>query len=150
MAGRLYPTNGRSVLLAKSQMVVGRAEGSDIRLDDVAVSGRHCVLIFDGANWMVTDLYSRNGTRVNDVPVEQAVLKPGDTLVVAHKFRFAVEYDPAAERERFLGQSGTLAAAGPKTLREALREGANGAAGHGPTTGRVERDDRDQDVWKLG
>jgi pSer/pThr/pTyr-binding forkhead associated (FHA) protein len=105
MAGRLFSIShagGISIPLNKREMLVGRAEGCDICIRDPAVSSRHCLLKFTGATWVVVDLKSKNGTQVNDgAPVTERVLRSGDTLVVAHRHRYRIEYTPSVEAERF-------------------------------------------------
>jgi hypothetical protein len=60
---------------------LGRAEPSQIRLADSAVSSQHAQLSRVGRGWMVTDLGSTNGTQVNDLPVKrEAALRDGDVL----------------------------------------------------------------------
>ena len=103
MAGRLFPAGGaRSIPLSKPIIYIGRAPECDIQLSFSVVSNRHCALIFDGTNWTIQDLGSRNGTRVNEHWVTHQVLQSGDTVSVAAKFRFTVEFDIAVERKRFL------------------------------------------------
>jgi hypothetical protein len=41
---------------------LGAEPGNDVILDDAYVSGKHARLNWDGANWWVEDLGSRNGT----------------------------------------------------------------------------------------
>jgi hypothetical protein len=41
---------------------LGAEAGNDVILDDAYVSGKHARLNWDGANWWVEDLGSRNGT----------------------------------------------------------------------------------------
>jgi len=97
MLGNLVPLGvGPTFPLTKERVLVGRAPVCDVRLDDHMVSGRHCLLSFDGNAWEVEDLGSKNGTAVNDHRVKRAVLHPGDTLTVARDNRFRVEYSPKA------------------------------------------------------
>ncbi len=44
---------------------LGRSRGSDIRVDDPAVSRNHCVLLRRQEGWMITDVGSKSGTFVN-------------------------------------------------------------------------------------
>ncbi|KYF92775.1 Fis family transcriptional regulator [Sorangium cellulosum] len=60
-----------------AELVVGSAPAADVRIDDVAVSARHCRVAHRGASIEVTDLDSRNGVRVGGVRVRQAMLVPG-------------------------------------------------------------------------
>jgi serine phosphatase RsbU (regulator of sigma subunit) len=55
--------------LRQGDLVVGRGSESDIRLDHRSVSRRHAVVAVDGARVTVTDLGSRNGTRVDGARV---------------------------------------------------------------------------------
>jgi len=60
---------------------VGRGEGADIVLADPAVSAEHARVDRVGRAWVLTDLGSTNGTRVNDAPIHGRVpLTEGDVL----------------------------------------------------------------------
>src|SRR5579884_714142 len=48
---------GRSV-------VIGRAPECDIVIRDILLSRRHCRIEKDGSNWFLSDLGSKNGTRI--------------------------------------------------------------------------------------
>lgn len=72
-------TGERIPLLALSR--IGRDENNDIVLRDTFVSADHARLSWNGRGWVVEDLGSTNGTRVNGKPVRRASpVKPGDTL----------------------------------------------------------------------
>src|SRR5262245_38003480 len=139
MAGRIFPAGGaRSIPLSKPVMYIGRSPACDIRLSMPVVSNRHAALIFDGTNWTIQDLGSRNGTRVNEVWVTTQVLKTGDTVSIAAKYRFVIEFDLKVERQRFLEMpeidKGNVLAGDDRTFAE-----------HGPATKRLEP--HDKDVW---
>jgi hypothetical protein len=64
-------------------LVVGRQEGSDLRVDDHSVSRRHAELAFHDGGWYLSDLDSRYGTRVDDRPVQSPVrLVPGARVLI--------------------------------------------------------------------
>lgn len=46
-------------------MLIGRAPGCALRLEDRLVSGEHATLAWDGTGWTLRDLGSRNGTFVD-------------------------------------------------------------------------------------
>jgi hypothetical protein len=73
---------GRRTVLAGSRFVIGRSRDSDLTLDDPNVSRRHAELRRQGDTWMVADLGSKNGVKVNGRRVEHAVLKPGDEITL--------------------------------------------------------------------
>ena len=54
----------------------------DVVLDDLSVSRRHARLVFRDGHWVIQDLESTNGTRVNGVRVGRCELHPGDHVDV--------------------------------------------------------------------
>lgn len=59
---------------------IGRDEGCELRLDDPLVSRRHAEVRLDDGRWWVIDLGSRNGTRLDTLQVDRALLPPMCTL----------------------------------------------------------------------
>src|SRR5688572_22721582 len=68
----------------KDEVVVGRDDAADVRLDDRRSSRRHCRLYRAADGWHVADLASRNGTTLNGAPVLDARLTEGDHVEVGH------------------------------------------------------------------
>jgi hypothetical protein len=65
--------------------VLGRANAADIVLADAAVSAEHARLSRVGSAWVVADLGSTNGTRVNDAAIAgQTPLAAGDVLALGN------------------------------------------------------------------
>jgi pSer/pThr/pTyr-binding forkhead associated (FHA) protein len=65
-------------------VTVGRSLEADLLLEDEAVSRRHCRIEPEGDHWIVVDLKSRNGTRVNHEPVESRRLHDGDVILTGN------------------------------------------------------------------
>ncbi|MBV8716702.1 MAG: FHA domain-containing protein [Chloroflexi bacterium] len=62
---------------------LGRGELADVVVADSAVSAEHARVDRLGRRWVVTDLGSTNGTRVNDATIKgRTALRPGDVLSV--------------------------------------------------------------------
>lgn len=86
--------------LIKTQTSIGRRIGNDIVLNGWSVSGSHAVLIQDGAQVMVQDLGSRNGTFVDGVRIERAhlqdlgVVRIADFTLTLEARRAAMAYEP--------------------------------------------------------
>jgi len=57
---------------------VGRGAGCDLRLANASVSRRHARIDWELNDFVVVDLGSSNGTRVNGLEVAEAQLRPGD------------------------------------------------------------------------
>lgn len=81
----------REVMLPPGSFVIGRDKKADLRLHDTTVSPRHVELLGSAAQVELRDLGSRNGTKVDGVPVTTAVLRDGnrielgDTTLVFHR-----------------------------------------------------------------
>jgi len=62
--------------------VLGRDVACDYSIGDQTVSSRHAELVRCDDGWLVRDLGSRNGTRVNGWLVKEERLRPGDILTL--------------------------------------------------------------------
>lgn len=77
----LVPVDGGDpVPLARDVTVVGRDPGAGLRIDDDSVSRMHARLDRRGDRLVVTDLKSRNGTRVNGETIVRAEAGDGDQV----------------------------------------------------------------------
>ena len=72
---------GRATLLGSEGVVLGRSRDCDVVISDENVSRRHAEVRPSGGAWIVRDLGSTNGIRVNGSRVSGAQpLRPGDTI----------------------------------------------------------------------
>jgi len=89
---------GAIFALPEGEVSIGRDSTNQIYLADAALSRRHCMLIHKGAEIHVRDLGSRNGTRVNRVPVTEQQLEHGDQLSVGSSlFVFLLEEEDGTQ-----------------------------------------------------
>jgi len=106
----------RFELTSAHNAVIGRSVDSNIRLDDSEVSRHHASLSFDGLHFVLRDLGSANGCRVNGHPVRERVLEDGDTLALGTSqltFQLSDSAHPAmpdAGQIRFVEDAGGLKA----------------------------------------
>lgn len=62
-----------------ARIVIGRERDCDLLLTEISVSRHHAELLFDGVEWWLRDLGSKNGTRVNGMRVQLPFrVRPGD------------------------------------------------------------------------
>lgn len=71
---------GKEYVLQEGETGVGRGIDNDVILTDVSVSRKHLRVLRDGANLVLRDLGSGNGTTVNGQRVHQIVLSEGDRI----------------------------------------------------------------------
>jgi pSer/pThr/pTyr-binding forkhead associated (FHA) protein len=70
-----------------SDISFGRDPGNTICLDDETVSNRHAMLTFRNGHWWIEDLFSTNGTYLNDEKiVTPTILISGDEIHIANLF----------------------------------------------------------------
>jgi len=83
---KLMASRGGAMLgswfIENRRLTIGRAEGSDIRLEDAAVSKLHAAIEVRGADHMLLDMESANGTFVNGNRVTRHLLNHGDTIEI--------------------------------------------------------------------
>ena len=75
-------------------VTIGRATDNTLPIDDVSISGHHAQLSPGEQGFILTDLGSTNGTRLNGAPVkpeEAHVLSPGDRIFFG---KIEAIYDP--------------------------------------------------------
>ena len=83
--------DGSRVALGEDPIAIGRAEDCDIQLSDKNVSRRHAEVRREGAGFVLVDLDSTNGTRVNDARIKRRDLNDGDLITVgATTLRFEI------------------------------------------------------------
>lgn len=83
------PLFGRAFPIV-SPVVIGRGAGADVRLDDPALPQTLVRLENHGDRVVMRDLGGGEGCVVNGVPVRDAVLHPGDQIVI-DQYRFVLE-----------------------------------------------------------
>jgi len=73
---------GDHYVLSSSLTNIGRHAESDISLDDITVSRRHCEITSENSRFIVRDVGSLNGTYVNQKRVDVIELTQGDELQI--------------------------------------------------------------------
>lgn len=79
----------REVQLIKDRTTMGRRPYNDVVIDNLAVSGEHAVITMTGAEVVIEDLNSTNGTYVNGKAIKRQVLQDDDTIEVG---KYRVKY----------------------------------------------------------
>ncbi len=79
----------RRISLDKAEVVIGRAQEADVRVEDRKASSTHCRIDHEGEGYRIRDLESQNGTWINGERVLDQMLSPGDVISVgATEIRF--------------------------------------------------------------
>src|ERR671938_1322919 len=87
-------------------LTVGREEGNVLRLNDERVSRFHAKVQLDDEDFILTDLESTNGTRVNGTVVQIRRLRIGDRVSVGRSLLlFGSNEEIAARMANLAGSS---------------------------------------------
>ena len=85
-------------LVTPNGLTIGRLAINEVCLPDEQVSRQHARVEYWGDSCYITDLGSRNGTRVNGVQVTEKALVPGDIITIG-KNRLRFEEGPGSTVE---------------------------------------------------
>jgi hypothetical protein len=73
---------GRRSVLSGEHVLIGRSRECEMVLADPNVSRQHAEVRRDGGRWVIHDLGSTNGIKVNGRSVDRAQLEPGDRITL--------------------------------------------------------------------
>ncbi len=72
----------REIPVGQSPVTIGRLPHNTVAIDNPAVSGQHARLVVEGGQYILEDLNSRNGTFVNNKPINRHLLHEGDVVAI--------------------------------------------------------------------
>lgn len=88
-AGSLVLPNGDRFVLGEGVITIGRIPDSVITLEDPNVSRNHAEIRPQGGGFVLADVGSTNGTKINGVKISERVLQDGDEMTFGSTtFRF--------------------------------------------------------------
>lgn len=112
-------TGADTVLLGRAGERTLREEGGTLQLGfpDPRMSSRHAQLTRVLDRWVIQDLGSKNGVRVNGAPQQRAALNPGDVFELGHTFFLFGEADAPPRPPRASPLAPTLVTWNPALAR---------------------------------
>src|SRR3954454_15071062 len=97
---------GRIFRDLSTPVTVGREEGNSLRLNDERVSRFHAKVQIDKEDYILTDLESTNGTRVNGAVVQIRRLRYGDRVALGRSLLLFGSNEQIAARMATLEEAG--------------------------------------------
>src|SRR5471032_2817567 len=90
--------SGQVFNLAGSEVSVGRVADNKVQVEHASVSGHHAVLTLDALDYVIKDLDSTNGTRINGERVTEQKLRRNDILRLGNiELLYDSEHAPPGE-----------------------------------------------------
>ena len=100
--GELVPIGGGDpIALTRPALKLGRREICDICLRFPNISGMHCEFSYKDGYWVVRDLNSTNGIKVNGQKFRFRPLRPGDRITIG-KRDYMIQYELHATGQKAL------------------------------------------------
>jgi hypothetical protein len=81
-AGSLHLPDGTRVAIGDEPVTIGRQAECEVVLEDTNVSRRHAEVRRQGDEYLLVDLGSTNGSKVNGTRVKQQALSDGDEITL--------------------------------------------------------------------
>ncbi len=82
-------------------VTIGRRDGNDIAIDNMAVSGRHAhIEMEDPGQYVLVDLESLNGTYISEKKVAREVLHDGDEVLIGKHHLVFVDLDKPGTKDQ--------------------------------------------------
>lgn len=76
------PYQGRQFVITGPTATIGRSPECEIRLDLISISRRHATIQETAEGFVIRDLGSRNGVKINDIDMPEGRLRSGDVVLV--------------------------------------------------------------------
>jgi pSer/pThr/pTyr-binding forkhead associated (FHA) protein len=127
--------------LNQERLTIGRKPDNDIPIDNLAVSGKHALVITILDDSFLEDLGSTNGSYVNGKLVKKHALKDGDVIAIGkHELKYVNELatadDDDFEKTMIIKPgSASAAVAAAQAAEKAVQSTAPAAAAAPPTGG---------------
>ncbi len=93
----------RTIPLSQPPINIGRSLDNDVIIQAPSVSRRHAQIVFRHGRWLLRDLNSTYGTRVNGHSIEESILRAGDVITLGD-VTARVEAIPASDDQEASGQ----------------------------------------------
>jgi len=112
---------GKTYPLDRDVLSIGRSKDNTLVLDNPTVSGHHCSISRDGDRFVLKDLESTNGTRLNAKDVSESKLRPKDLIQVGSvEFMFDAEGVMDAVETHSYAETHVEVAPGPAAAPESF------------------------------
>ncbi len=121
LMGMSGDVKGKSFPIGGDDVTLGRSSDNVIPLNNATVSGHHASVRREGDNYVLRDLGSTNGTRVNSREVKEAILRPKDLVQVGSvEFLFNSEAMSFEDAQAAFAKTEVLESKGAATMPDSF------------------------------
>jgi pSer/pThr/pTyr-binding forkhead associated (FHA) protein len=85
----------------QNEIIIGREPGSDIQIDNIAISREHACIVKGPNDCFIEDMNSKNGIFINGKKINKKFLKTNDEVTIGkYSLQIVLEEDPAIRKNR--------------------------------------------------
>ena len=85
----------------QNEIIIGREPGSDIQIDNIAISREHACIVNGPNDFFIEDMNSKNGIFINGKKITKKFLKTNDEVTIGkYSLQIILEEDPALQKNR--------------------------------------------------
>ena len=94
---RIYPPSGEdfNFPISQNEISIGRAKNNLLSIDEKSISSHHALVFLRLGNYFIKDLHSANGILLNNLPIQESILKNGDRIQLG---QVALEFQSKLKR----------------------------------------------------
>ena len=106
----------------QNEIIIGRDPGSDIQIDNIAISREHARIVQGPNDYFIEDLNSSNGIFIDGRKINKKFLKTGDEIVIGkYTLQMVLEEDPAKRKKRKIKSIDSTYRMGPAEYKKFLK-----------------------------
>jgi pSer/pThr/pTyr-binding forkhead associated (FHA) protein len=85
----------------QNEIIIGREPGSDIQIDNIAISREHACIVKGPNDCFIEDMNSKNGIFINGKKINKKFLKTNDEITIGkYSLQIVLEEDPELRKKR--------------------------------------------------
>jgi pSer/pThr/pTyr-binding forkhead associated (FHA) protein len=85
----------------QNEIIIGREPGSDIQIDNIAISREHACIVKGPNDCFIEDMNSKNGIFINGKKINKKFLKTNDEITIGkYSLQIVLEEDPELRQKR--------------------------------------------------
>ena len=106
----------------QNEIIIGRDPGSDIQIDNIAISREHACIVKGSNDYIIEDMNSKNGIFINGRKINKKFLKTDDEITIGkYSLQIVLEEDPAIRKKRKTKAIDTTYRMGPAEYKKFLK-----------------------------
>ena len=119
---KLQDTVFKEFKIDQNKVIIGRDPGSDIQIDNIAISREHACIVKGPNDYFIEDMNSKNGIFIHGKKINKKFLKTNDEITIGkYSLQIVLEDDPAVRKKKATKGIDTTYRMGPAEYKKVLK-----------------------------